>query len=94
MTQPILWSAVKRGGGRSAVWAPKADLWETEEAFHIRLDVPGMTTEDINIALQNNTLAISGTRESEQTEEGEGCVRAERAFGDFHRTFLLPRAVD
>lgn len=81
-------------GGRSAVWAPQTDLSETEEAFHIRLDVPGMKTEDINIALQDNTLTISGTRESEQTEEGEDYVRVERAFGNFHRTFTLPRAVD
>lgn len=81
-------------GSRSAVWAPKTDLSETEEAFHIRLDVPGMRTEDIKITLQNNTLTVSGSRESEQTEEGEGYVRAERAFGNFHRTFTLPRAVD
>jgi len=78
----------------SAVWAPRTDLSETDEAFRIRLDVPGMKKEDITVNLQNNTLTVSGERSSERTEEGEEYVRVERAFGNFHRTFTLPDAVD
>ncbi|PSQ70136.1 MAG: hypothetical protein BRD26_05220 [Bacteroidetes bacterium QH_1_64_81] len=44
--------------------------------------------------LQNNTLTVSGERTSERTDEGEEYVRVERAFGNFHRTFTLPNAVD
>ncbi len=78
----------------SAVWAPRTDLSETDEAFRIRLDVPGMTKEDITVNLQNNTLTVSGERTSERKEEDEEYVRVERAFGSFHRTFTLPDAVD
>ncbi len=78
----------------SAVWAPRTDLSETDEAFRIRLDVPGMTKDDITINLQNNTLTVSGERTSERTKESEEYVRVERAFGNFHRTFNLPNAVD
>ncbi|WP_263809648.1 Hsp20/alpha crystallin family protein [Salinibacter sp.] len=78
----------------SAVWAPRTDLSETDDAFHIRLDVPGMTKDDIAINLQNNTLTVSGERSSERQEDGEEYVRVERAFGNFHRTFTLPDAVD
>jgi len=78
----------------SAVWAPRTDLSETDDAFRIRLDVPGMEKDDITINLQNNTLTVSGERSSERTEEGEEYVRVERAFGNFHRTFTLPDAVD
>lgn len=81
-------------GSTSAVWAPQTDLLETDDAFRLRLDVPGMTKEDIDINLQNGTLTISGERTSEQTDEGEEYVRVERAFGTFHRTFRLPDAVD
>lgn len=81
-------------GSTSAVWAPQTDLTETDDAFRIRLDVPGMSKEDITINLQNSTLTVSGTRSSEETEEGEEYVRVERAFGNFHRTFTLPEAVD
>jgi HSP20 family protein len=78
----------------SAVWAPRTDLSETDDAFRIRLDVPGMEKDDITINLQNNTLTVSGERSSERKEEGEEYVRVERAFGNFHRTFTLPDAVD
>lgn len=81
-------------GSSSAVWAPQTDLSETDDAFHIRLDVPGMEKDDIKINLQNNTLTVSGSRSSERTEEDEEYVRVERAFGNFHRTFTLPDAVD
>lgn len=81
-------------GSTSAVWAPQTDLLETDDAFRLRLDVPGMTKEDIDINLQNGTLTVSGERTSEQTDEGEEYVRVERAFGTFHRTFRLPDAVD
>jgi len=78
----------------STVWAPRTDLSETDDAFRIRLDVPGMTKDDIAINLQNNTLTVSGERSSERQEDGEEYVRVERAFGTFHRTFTLPDAVD
>jgi len=80
--------------GTSAVWAPRTDLSETDDAFSIRMDVPGLTKDEISINLQNNTLTVSGERSSERTEEDEEFVRVERAFGTFHRTFTLPDAVD
>ncbi|WP_118831107.1 Hsp20/alpha crystallin family protein [Salinibacter ruber] len=85
-----------RGGDddTSTVWAPRTDLSETDDAFRIRLDVPGMTKDDIAINLQNNTLTVSGERSSERQKDGEEYVRVERAFGTFHRTFTLPDAVD
>jgi HSP20 family protein len=80
--------------GSSPVWSPRTDLLETDDAFRLRLDVPGMSKDDITINLQNNTLTVSGERASERTEENEEYVRVERAFGTFHRTFALPNAVD
>ncbi len=86
-----------RGSGdqdTSAVWSPRTDLMETGNVYRIRLDLPGMTKDDITINLQNNTLTVRGERTSEQTDENEEYVRVERAFGTFHRTFALPDAVD
>ncbi len=86
----------RSGEGQSAdaVWAPQTDLVEKEDAFHLRIDVPGMSKDDISINLQNGALTVSGERTSEQTEEDEDYVRVERAFGTFHRTFRLPDTVD
>jgi HSP20 family protein len=86
-----------RGGSdqaTSAVWSPRTDLMETDESYRIRLDLPGMKKDDINITLQNNTLTVRGERTSERTDDREEYVRVERAFGTFHRTFTLPDAVD
>lgn len=81
-------------GSTSTVWSPRTDLVETDDDFRLRLDVPGLTKEDISINLQNRTLTVSGERTSERTEESEEFVRVERAFGNFHRSFTLPDAVD
>lgn len=81
-------------GSTSTVWSPRTDLVETDDDFRLRLDVPGMTKEDISINLQNRTLTVSGERTSERTDKGEEFVRVERAFGTFHRSFTLPDAVD
>jgi HSP20 family protein len=78
----------------SAVWSPRTDLMETDDSYGLRLDLPGMTKDDITINLQNNTLTVRGERTSKQTSEEEEYVRVERAFGTFHRTFTLPDAVD
>jgi len=78
----------------SAVWSPRTDLSETDDTLRIRLDLPGMTKDDISINLQNNTLTVRGERESERTADDEDYVRVERAFGTFHRTFTLPDATD
>lgn len=80
--------------GTSAVWSPSTDLVETDDDFRLRLDVPGMRTEDISINLQNRTLTVNGERTSARANETEEFVRMERAFGSFHRTFTLPDAVD
>jgi HSP20 family protein len=80
--------------GASAVWAPSTDLVETDGDYRLHLDVPGMSKEDISINVQNRTLTVSGERTAERTTENDDLVRAERAFGSFHRTFTLPDAVD
>lgn len=76
------------------VWSPRTDLVEKDDAFHLRLDVPGMSKDDIRINVQNGTLTVSGERTGERTEEGEEYVRVERALGTFHRTFRMPDAVE
>jgi len=78
----------------SAVWSPRTDLMEADHSYRIRLDLPGMTKEDISVNLQNNTLTVRGERTSDRTDENGEYVRVERAFGTFHRTFTLPDAVD
>lgn len=90
-------SATERDGDSSsqqAVWAPRTDLVETEDAYRIHLDVPGMSKDDLTINYQDNQLTVSGERASDRTDENEEYVRVERAFGHFYRSFTLPRTVN
>jgi len=80
--------------GGSRRWAPPMDLLETDEQFVLRADLPGMGESDVNIELEDNVLTVSGERQAEHEEKGEGFHRVERAFGSFSRSLTLPKGVD
>lgn len=75
-------------------WMPRVDLSETEDAYMIQVDVPGVPKDDININYQEGTLSISGERKAEDRKEGSDYVRVERSVGHFYRSFSLPQTID
>jgi HSP20 family protein len=77
----------------SAVWAPRTDLSETEDAYFIHLDLPGLNKKDVEINFHDGTLSISGERRAEETEKDRKFVRVERSYGRFYRAFTLPQTV-
>lgn len=72
---------------------PSLDLSETDAAVQVRMDVPGMKAEDINIEVSGNTLRVSGERKEEKEEKGKTWHRVERRSGSFSRSVMLPCAV-
>jgi HSP20 family protein len=70
------------------------DLSESENELQVRMDVPGVKPEDIDIELSGNMLTISGERKEEAEEEGRTFHRVERRTGRFSRTVMLPCDVD
>ncbi len=85
------------GGGQAAQlrrWTPAMDLAETEDAFVLRADLPGVSQEDVSIELEDTVLTVSGERKSDHENKGEGYYRVERAFGAFSRSLTLPKGVD
>lgn len=72
---------------------PACDIIESDESFVIRLDLPGMAKEEINIALKEHVLAVKGERINDIDEEGT-YRRQERATGVFSRSFALPENVN
>lgn len=75
-------------------WSPRADITETENAFVVELDVPGMSKDDIEINFHDGVLGITGERVLEANEEEGNLYRYERQFGRFSRTFSLGKAVN
>lgn len=71
---------------------PAYDVWETEGKIMLRVEMPGLERENVDITVDNNQLIISGQR-PDWNVNGTFLVR-ERRFGDFHRVFNLDETVD
>ena len=84
--------AAKAGGERTLV--PRLDIAETETGFEVHVDLPGLRSEDVDIELSEDTLTITGHRETAGDEEGKNYHRRERYSGQFRRSVQLPTLVD
>jgi HSP20 family protein len=74
-------------------WTPPVDILETENELLMKMDVPEISMQDVEIRLENDTLTVRGERKFEQPE-GKGYHRIERSYGTFARSFTLPNTVD
>jgi len=80
--------------GNESVFRPNLDVTETNDAFAIHVDLPGIDEADIEVQITGNRLTVSGRREAEETREGDRYVAIERAYGAFNRSFVLPDSAD
>ena len=71
-------------------FAPSCDVAETEGAFTLAFDIPGIDPKELDIEISNQYLTVSGERKQESSEEKDGVYRRERTFGSFRRSFELP----
>ncbi len=70
--------------------AVRMDVGETETAYHVRTDLPGVEDKDVEITLTDGILTIAGEKKQETEEEGKTFHRIERSYGSFRRTLSLP----
>ena len=69
------------------------DIYETPETIVMKADLPGLTREDIEIEIRDNTLTVKGERRFAKDVQQENYLRIERAYGAFQRSFTLPTSV-
>jgi HSP20 family protein len=79
----------------STTWMPPLDATETENAYIVTIDLPGITRENIKINFDRGVLSVTGTRagDQEQSNSDHFYVR-ERPFGTFSRSVRFARDVD
>ena len=77
----------------SGTWAPAVDVAEEADTIHVKVEVPGMEEKDLKINYEDGLLTVSGERQFEQRED-RSYHRIERSYGNFVRSFSLPRSVD
>ncbi len=84
---PMRW-----GNGKEFV--PATDLRETEEAYIVETEIPGMKQNEIEVKVQEDFLTISAERKQEKEDKTKGYHRSERYFGRMERQVALPTSVD
>lgn len=77
--------------GFQARWSPRVDTHETEDAFLVAVDLPGVASEDVSISLEKGVLTVSGERKSPFGLNGDA---EQRPRGKFEHAFPVPDAVD
>ena len=78
-------------GNRVSGFTPLVDVHETEEEYLVKVDVPGVKADDVNVEVNDNVLSISGSRAADETGQVQ---LVERPYGSFVRTLTLPQGVD
>jgi HSP20 family protein len=73
---------------------PAVDIYDDGEKVVVKLEIPGVKEEDVDIRVENQTLSVRGERKFEAEEKQENFQRVERHYGSFYRSFTLPTSVD
>ncbi len=74
-------------------FVPAAEVKETDTTIDLKVEVPGLSPEDIDIQVAADTVSITGERKSESTSEENGVTRSEFHYGRFQRIIPLPARV-
>ena len=77
-----------------SVWNPSVDLSETDDHYEVKAEIPGMKKEEIKISVKDNVLTLSGEKKQEIKKDDEKAYRIERMYGQFERSFTLPKNVE
>ena len=75
-------------------WAPAVDIYESNDSYSVKVDLPGISKDDIQVDLHDSTLTIKGEKKFEDEVSRDNYLRMERAYGTFVRSFTLPKSVD
>lgn len=72
----------------------RADISETDQAYMVKAEIPGVKKEDIKISVEGNRVSINAEVKEEKDEKTTGMVCSERYYGQESRSFTLPQEVD
>ncbi len=92
---PSVYEPLRQMGEKVADWfAPRSEASALEDYYEINVELPGVKAEDVDITMQDNSLAVRGEKRSDRKETGQSFYFSEREYGAFQRTFRLPEDAD
>jgi HSP20 family protein len=80
--------------GGTGIWKPPVDLYETDDALVLQVELPGVSKDAVTVELHEHTLRLSGERTREPAVTGGQSHREEGRYGAFQRAFRMPTIVD
>lgn len=87
-------SRVWKEEGARGVWSPPVDIFERENEIVLKIDLPEVIQDEIDIRVEGNTLIIQGERRFIKDASEENYIQIERPYGTFRRIFNLPKMTD
>ena len=72
----------------------RMDMSETDQAYTVKAEIPGVKKEDIKVSINGNQVSISAESRKEEEKKTGNMVRSERYYGQQYRSFTLPQEVD
>ena len=72
----------------------RLDISETDQAYLVKADIPGVSKEDIKIAIEGNQVSLTAETKEEKDTTTAGVLRSERYYGQQYRSFALPQEID
>jgi HSP20 family protein len=83
-----------RMGSSIGASVPVADVTEDDKSFKIAVELPGISEKDVEVMLSDDLLTIRGEKKQAEERKEEGYYLAERSYGMFERSFVVPPSVD
>lgn len=78
----------------TGTWEPPVDIYETDDALVLEVELPGVSKDEVSLELHEHTLTLSGERKREPSAQGGQYHREEGRYGAFQRAFRMPTIVD
>ncbi|OCQ97498.1 molecular chaperone [Oscillatoriales cyanobacterium USR001] len=80
-------------GSNGMAFIPAAEIYETPEAIHLKVEIPGLESKDLDVQVTAEAVSVSGERRSETKTEEKGITRSEFRYGSFRRVIPLPARI-
>lgn len=90
---PALPAGTLPPSSRAGAWQPPVDAWETDESFVVQVELPGVSPDDVTVAVEGRALTLRGERKKPAESGVRSFHRMEREHGNFVRAFTLPKGV-
>lgn len=67
----------------------KCDIYEKDGCYHVEMDTPGFSKDDLSISMDNGYLTITAEKSHEDNDDSKNYIRRERSYGKYERSFYL-----